>query len=79
MKGEVNMRLVRNLRRLIRALHSRWADVRDQCAEAYRAMRARFWLRWTSDRVRHRLDQMSVQVAASTIAGILVWMLTRGH
>ena len=70
---------VRNLRRLIEALLSRWADSRDQRADAYRALRVRFRVRRTSDRAQRWLDQVTAGTVAAVLATLLVWALRHGH
>ncbi|MGM9444467.1 hypothetical protein ACTAF0_30095 [Streptomyces murinus] len=53
--------------------------MRDRRAEAYRAVSARFQVRWTSDRAQRWFDQVTAGVVASILAAFPVWMLTRGH
>ncbi len=73
------MRLARMCRRLIEALRSSWAELRQQFAEALRAVHT--WLRstTTSDRVQHWFYQVSVEVVGATTSAALIWMLTRGR
>lgn len=73
------MRPARMWRRLRGALRSRWAEVRRRCTEALGAGRARYRSIKTSDRAQRWLDQVTVQVAATTTSAILIWMLTRGR
>lgn len=73
------MRIARMWRRLIEALRSSWAGLRQQFAEALRAMRTRLRSETTSDRVQHWLYQVSVEVVGATASAALVWMLTRGR
>ncbi|MFF9238402.1 hypothetical protein ACF1AY_15915 [Streptomyces sp. NPDC014776] len=73
------MRLAQMRRRLYGALRSRGDKVRRHCTEASGAVRAWFDSAKPSDRVQTRLYQFTVEVAATTTAELLVWMLTRGR